>query len=224
MRTVLQNKREKRMKKIYIVGAGGFGRELLWWIKDINKIKLTWEIAGFLDDDPYALDGYECDYGVVGGIRTWEPKEDEVFALALGSPALKRKIVGIMKSKGAKFATVIHPTAMLSEFAHHGEGFIMFPYAKLSANSTVGDFVTLLSSPIGHDTVIGDYSVISGNCNVIRNVEIGKEVFLAAGVCIAQDVRIGDGAYLGLGCVVLKDVKEGDTMFGNPARAMPKMK
>lgn len=210
------------MKKIYIVGAGGFGRELLWWIKDINKMRPTWEIVGFLDDDPHALDSYECDFGIVGSIQEWEPKEDEEFALALGSPALKRKIAGIMEAKGAKFATVIHPTAMLSEFAHYGKGFIMFPNSKLSANSTVGDFVTLLSSPIGHDTEIGDFSVISGNCNVVRNVVIGKDVFLAAGVCIAQDIHIGDGAYLGLGCVVLKDVQPGATMFGNPARAMPR--
>ena len=211
------------MKKIYIVGAGGFGRELLWWIKDINKAKPTWEIVGFLDDDPHALDNYECDYKVVGSIKGWEPKEDEEFALALGSPSLKRKIVELLKNKGAKFATVIHPTAMLSEFAHYGEGFIMFPYSKLSANSTVGDFVTLLSSPIGHDTLIGDYSVISGNCNIVRNVVIGNDVFLAAGVSIAQDIHIGDGAYLGIGSVILKDVQTGAVMFGNPARPMPKV-
>ena len=29
------------MTKIYIVGAGGFGRELLEWIKNINKVKPT---------------------------------------------------------------------------------------------------------------------------------------------------------------------------------------
>ena len=212
------------MKKLYIVGAGGFGRELLWWIKDINKENPTWEIVGFLDDDSKALDGYECDYKVVGSIKDWCPKEDEEFALALGSPALKRKISGLLKSKGAHFVTIIHPTAMLSEFAHYGEGFIMFPHSKLSANSTVGNFVTLLSSPIGHDTKIGDYTVISANCNVVRNVVIGDDVFVAAGVCIAQDVHIGNGAYLGLGCVVLKDVNEGDTVFGNPARVMPKTK
>ena len=209
------------MKKLYILGAGGFGRELLWWIKDINAVKKTWEIMGFLDDDIHALDKYACDYKVVGTIKDWEPKEDEEFALALGSPALKRKIVSVMKNKGAKFANVIHPTALLSEFASYGEGFIMFPYSKLSANSSVGDFVTLLASPVGHDTVIGDYSVISGNCNIVRNVIIGKDVFLAAGVCIAQDVHVGDGAYLGLGSVILKDVPPGAKMFGNPARVMP---
>lgn len=212
------------MKKLYILGAGGFGRELLWWVKDINAVKSTWDIVGFLDDNLNALDGVECDYKVVGTIKDWQPKEDEEFALAFGSPALKRKIVDIMKAKGAKFATVIHPSAQVSEFAHYGEGFIMFPDSKLSCNSTVGDFVTLLATKIGHDTYIGDFSVISGGCNVVRNVCIGKDVFLAAGVCIAQDIKIGDGAYLGLGSVVLKDIPEGVTVFGNPARIVPTVK
>ena len=211
------------MNKIIIVGAGGFGRELLQWIKDINATKPTWKIAGFIDDDLHALDGVETDTPIIGTIKDWQPKEDEEFALAMGSPALKRKIVGILKSKGAKFATIIHPTALLSPFAHYGEGFIMFPYSKLSCNSTVGDFVTLLSTPIGHDNVIGEYTVISGGCNIVRNVKIGKDVFLAAGVCIAQDVVIGDGAYLGLGSVVLKDVSPGVKVFGNPARVVPNL-
>ena len=198
------------MNKIIIVGAGGFGRELLQWIKDINAAKPTWKIAGFIDDDLHALDGVETDTPIIGTIKDWQPKEDEEFALAMGSPALKRKIVGILKSKGAKFATIIHPTALLSPFAHYGEGFIMFPYSKLSCNSTVGDFVTLLSTPIGHDNVIGEYTVISGGCNIVRNVKIGKDVFLAAGVCIAQDVVIGDGAY-------------GVKVFGNPARVVPNL-
>lgn len=210
------------MKKIYIVGAGGFGRELLQWIKDINAVKPTWEIGGFLDDNLHALDNYEHDTEIVGTIKDWQPKADEVFALAFGSPELKRKIVGIMKAKGATFVPVIHPTALLSPFAHYGEGLIMFPYSKLSCNSTVGDFVTILASPIGHDTVIGDYTVISGGCNIVRNVTIGKDVFLAAGVSIAQDLTVGDGSYIGLGSVVLKDVAPGAKMFGNPARPMPK--
>lgn len=211
------------MKKIVIAGAGGFGRELLQWIKDINEKTPTWEILGFIDDNLNALDGVETDAKVVGTIKDYVGKEDEEVALAFGSPELKRKIVTILKAKGATFATIIHPTALLSPFAHYGEGFIMFPYSKLSCNSTVGDFVTLLSTPIGHDNVIGDYTVISGGCNIVRNVKIGQDVFLAAGVCIAQDVVIGDGAYLGLGSVILKDVKPGAKMFGNPARPVPGM-
>ena len=209
------------MKKILIVGAGGFGRELLQWIKDINAEKPTWDIGGFLDDNLQALDGVEIDYPVVGTISDWQPKDDEVFALAMGKPQLKRMVVEKLKSRGAHFAAVIHPTALVSPFAHYGEGLVMFPYSKLSCNSTVGDFVSILTTPIGHDNEIGDYTMISGGCNIVRNVKIGKDVFVAAGVCIAQDVVVKDGAYIGLGSVVLKDVKAGTKVFGNPARIIP---
>jgi len=64
------------MKKLYIVGAGGFGRELLWWVKDINAKEPTWEIMGFLDDNPNALDGCSCDYSVVGTIKDCKPADD----------------------------------------------------------------------------------------------------------------------------------------------------
>ena len=209
------------MKKIIIVGAGGFGRELLQWIKDINSASPTWEIAGFIDDDPDALSEVECDYGVIGSIRDWQPKDDEVFALALGNPAPKEKIVAAMKAKGAVFTPVIHPTATLTAFSKYGEGLIMFPYAKLSVNSAVGDFVTILSSGIGHDVYVGDYSTISGMCSILPNVKLGKRVFLAANVAITYDVKVGDDAYLGVGSIVLKDVAAGQRTFCNPARVMP---
>lgn len=39
------------MKDIVIIGAGGFGREVAWLIEDINRIKQTWNIIGFVDDN-----------------------------------------------------------------------------------------------------------------------------------------------------------------------------
>ena len=117
-----------------IIGAGGFGRELLQWIKDINAVKPTWEIAGFIDDNIHALDNIQCDYKIIGTISDWQPKEDEEFALALGSPKIKEKIAGMMKKRGAKFPAIIHPTAIVTPFSSFGEGLIMFPSAKLSVN------------------------------------------------------------------------------------------
>ena len=194
---------------------------MLQWIKDVNAVRPTWEIGGFLDDNLHALDGVETDCRIAGTIAGWQPREDEVFALAIGVPRIKRIVVEKLKSRGAQFATVVHPTALVSPFAHYGEGLVMFPYSKLSCNSTVGDFVSILSTPIGHDNEIGDYTMISGGCNIVRNVKIGRDVVFAAGVCIAQDVVVEDGAYVGLGSVVLKDVKAGTKVFGNPARVVP---
>ncbi|MPM29812.1 GDP-perosamine N-acetyltransferase [bioreactor metagenome] len=209
------------MKKIIIIGAGGYGRELLQWVKDINEYKPTWIIAGFIDDDLDSLEGIDCDYPIIGRLSDWEPKEDEEFALAIGNPKTKEKIVKIMKDKNAVFANVIHPTATLTKFSKYGEGLVMFPQSKLSVNSQVGDFVTILSSGIGHDVQIGDYTTISGLCSVLRNVRIGKRVFLASNVAVAQDIVVEDDAYLGIGSVVIKNVPAGAKVFGNPARVMP---
>lgn len=209
------------MNKIIIVGAGGFGCELLQWIKDINDVRPQWEIAGFIDDNLHALDGKEMDYPIIGTIKDWQPHDNEEFAMALGSPEQKKRVSETLRNRGAKFATIIHPTALVSPFAHYGEGLVMFPFSKLSCNTTVGQLVTILSTQIGHDNMIGDYTVVSGGCNILRNVKIGQEVFIAAGVCVAQDVVIGDRAYLGLGSVIVKDVEHDAKMFGNPARRLP---
>lgn len=209
------------MKKIYILGAGGYGREMLQWIKDINDAMPTWEIGGFLDENTEALKGIECDYKIVGRISDWQPLENEEFALAVGSPQTKEKVVKLLKSRGAIFADVIHPTATLTKFSRYGEGLVMFPNSKLSVNSKVGDFVTILSSGIGHDVEIGDYTTVSGACSILRNVRIGRRVFLAANVAVANDLTIGDDAYIGLGSIVMKDVKAGQKTFCNPARVLP---
>ena len=44
------------MTDIIIIGAAGCGREVANWIEDINKVEPTWNILGFLDDNPNALD------------------------------------------------------------------------------------------------------------------------------------------------------------------------
>lgn len=209
------------MNKIIIIGAGGFGRELLQWIKDINEVKSTWEIAGFLDDNPNALDGIECDYPMLGRVSDWQPAEDEVFALAAATPRTKEKIVGSMKARGAVFANVIHPTATLTQFSKYGEGLVMFPQSKLSVNSSVGDFVTILSSGIGHDVEIGDFTTVSGACSILRNVKVGRRVFLAANVAVSNDIVIGDEAYIGIGSIIMTDVAAGQKTFCNPARVLP---
>lgn len=206
------------MKDLIIVGAGGFGRELLQWIKDINRVSQTWNIKGFIDDNPNALLGYDCDYSVIGSIADWESGDNEVFALAIAEPHTKVSVVGVLKQRGAEFADIIHPLAKISEFTKHGEGLVMYPSAALNVNTKVGDFVTLLSSGIGHDVVVDDYATISSYCGIPRGVHIGKRAYLADHAVILPEHSVGDDAYVGAGSVVVRNVPAGKKVFGNPAK------
>lgn len=209
------------MKTIYIIGAGGFGREVLQWIKDINKATPTWIIGGFLDDNLNALDKIPCDYKVVGKISDWQPKEDEEFVLAIANPAVKQKIAEDYKARGAYFPPIIHPTAVITDFTTYGEGVIMWPHAKLSVNSKCGDFVSIISTDVGHDIEIGSYCFIAANTSILRDIKIGDRVFIASNAVIANDITIGDDAYIGMGSIVMKDVPAGYKTFANPARNLP---
>lgn len=40
----------KDLKNLYIVGASGFGKEVQWLIKRINKENKTWNLLGYIDD------------------------------------------------------------------------------------------------------------------------------------------------------------------------------
>jgi len=206
------------VKNLIIVGAGGFGRELLQWVKDINKIQTKWSIKGFIDDNLNALDGMECDYNVIGSIQDWKPEDVEVFACAIANPRTKEDIVTLLKSRGATFESIIHPTAVIGEYNKIGEGLIAYPKSAITINVKIGDYVTLLSSGIGHDAVVGDYSTISSYCDITGGAQLGKKVFLGSHVTIVPGKKVGDDAYVGAGSVVIKNVKPNTKVMGNPAQ------
>lgn len=207
------------MKDLYIVGAGGLGRELLNLILDIHAISgPRWNIIGFLDDTKDPLCGKACDFTVVGSILGYVPKPNDVLAFAIANPSAKRKLIPMLKARGAVFESIIHPYAYLGRHSRLGEGAVVYGGFSMSVNVEIGDFTTLLSSSFGHDVTVGDYTTISAFCNIMGNVTIGKGVFIGGNVAIAPHVHIGDDAYLCLGSVVMKDVGAGCKVMGNPSR------
>lgn len=207
------------MEDLIIVGAGGFGRELLQWVKDINKVEKKWNIIGFIDDNKEALNAYECDYSVVGTIQEWMPQKGQNFAMAIADVDIKEKVSKQLKEKGAEFATIIHPTAIVGEFNELGEGLVVFPNVRIAVNIKIGDFVTILDNTcIGHDVEIMNYCTLSGGCNITRSVKLKEKVFLGCGVNIVPQRTIGEHAFVCAGSTVMKSVGDGIKVMGNPAR------
>ena len=208
------------MKELIIVGAGGCGREVLQWAKDINRVSKQWIIKGFIDDNLNALDKVNCSHQVIGTIRDWAPSNEEVFACGLGSPAIKLAVIELLKNKGAIFTSIIHSSSIIADNAIIGEGVVIYPNAFISCNTKIGSFVTLLMSAVGHDAVIGDYATISAFCDITGYVNVGKSVFMGSHVTIIPNMVVGDGAYLGAGSVVVTPIKPNIKVMGNPARKM----
>lgn len=215
------------MQEVYIVGAGGYAREIYeLLIKPINDVRRSekkepeFHVLGFLDDNPHAMDGKVCDIGVVGGIHDFDVKPEDRFIMGVASPQIKEKLATVMLKKGATFVNVIHPWVQIVPGATYGKGFVAYPGATVGPDVHVGDFVTLLYSGLGHDVEVGDYCTISSYCGINGYVKLGKRVFVGGHAVILPNIKIGDDAYVGMGSVVVSKVKAGTKVFGNPAKRM----
>lgn len=208
------------MKDIIIVGAGGFGREVLQWLTDINKTEETWNIKGFIDDNIHVLDSYSYPVKVIGAIQDWQPSDNEVFVCAIAEPDIKEKVVRLLKSRGAEFVSVIHPDASIGNYNELGEGVVIYPGARITVNVKLGDFVTFLHSFAGHDVTIGDFSTVFGCSSLNGFVHVGKNVMISSHVDVIPSKKIGDHAFIGAGSIVVDNVKPDTKVFGNPARKM----
>lgn len=208
------------MKDIIIVGAGGLGREMLQWLSDINQVKESWNIKGFLDDNIHALDSYSYPVKIIGTIKDWQPSGNEVFASAIADPDIKEKVVTLLKSRDAEFVSVIHPDASIGNYNELGEGVVVYPGARITVNVKVGDFVTFLHSFAGHDVTIGDFSTVFGCSSLNGFVHVGRNVLISSHVDVIPERKIGDHSFIGAGSVVVDNVKPNTKVFGNPARKM----
>jgi sugar O-acyltransferase (sialic acid O-acetyltransferase NeuD family) len=206
-------------KRCLVVGAGGAGREILSWT--LQMPKSDWEVAGLLDANPEAFGTAEFPYPILGDPASWTPKDDEVFVAGLGDPAVRLRVCGDLKARGARFVTVVHPSVILALNVTIGEGCVLSPNVVVSANAVIENFVLVnIAASIGHDTRIGEGATVSCHCDVMGYAQIGRECFLGSHAAILPRKKVGDRAVVGAGSTVVRNVAAATTVMGVPAQRL----
>ena len=212
-------------KKIVLIGAGGFGREVASIIEVVNSYKPTYELLGFLDDGSQYHEGMTINGYPWLGNHTWiaEHKESIVCTCCIGNPKVKKKIQEELTEEGVVFETIIAHGGFgyIGPETEIGPGCVFYGGVTISVNCKIGAGVVMNQMVnIGHDVSIGNYTTImpftgiSGNCKVGEAVNIGGHAFVVPGR------KIGDGATVAAGSIVFANVKAGTTVLGNPAKRM----
>ena len=208
-------------KRLILVGGGAFARELIALSEDISSAGLDLKITAFLDDSSHVFENFSYKLDYLGKIEKFTPMPDDEFIMAIASPEEKRKLFALLRPKGARFATLIHPSAVVAKTAKLGEGVLICAHTFISADVEVGDLVIINAlSSIGHDVKIGSFSTLSAHVDLTGYVEVGEDVFFGSGARVLPHIKIGDGAKIGIGATIMRSVQPGLVMYTQPAKKL----
>ena len=109
------------MQELIIIGAGGLGRE----VYDLALDTRAYDIRGFVDANATTAPGGSP---ILGTPEDYEIQPDDVFVCAIGNPHARKRCVEQLQRRGARFATLVHPTAIISPSVKMAGGCIIKPY------------------------------------------------------------------------------------------------
>ena len=202
------------MRNLFIVGAGGFGREAVWTVERINAAQQqpVWNVIGFADDDPAKAFGNFEGYPLLGSVE--KASKDHPGAsvfIAVGDNAVRRKIY--RQLRGHDFPALIDPSAQVSPTTEFRHGTFIACEAVVSVGTEIGKFVIINArAGVGHESTVGDFSNIAPGVSLSGHTVIGEDVMMGTNSCTAPGMTVGDGATVVCGTPVLKNVAPGTTL------------
>lgn len=191
-------------KPIIILGAGGHASVCLDVLRQFDNtvIGLTSLENGLSDkmnlpvlgDDQVILEYSPDEVELVNGIGF------------LPGQCARHRIFDYFKSKGYQFASIVHPSAIVSDSVCLGEG------SQIMAGAIIQP-----------DVNIGSNSIINTGSSIDHGSSIGSGVHIAPRAILCGDVIVDECAFVGAGSIILQGVKINANSIV-PAGMLKKMK
>lgn len=231
---------------LLIHGAGGLAREIAWLAEGCNREhafhgeRLTdfgTEIGSAPPDGPWTVVGFVSDVLAEQGTvlhgkpvmnmieaRSLAAKTGARIVVGVGEPIHRERIADRLAEAGFELTSIRHPGVLWSHSSRCGTNTVIQVGSLITVDVHIGDHVLINGDlTIGHDTVVGDGSVVCPGANLSGWVRIGRRVLVGTGATILAGNRekpltIGDDAVIGAGACVVEDVAAATTVVGVPAR------
>src|SRR6185437_13692412 len=128
------------MKKLAILGAGGFARELAWLVHDINRAKPTYDFVGFVVSDLARIGERDSRAAIVGDFDWLERNAGsgvQALALGIGAPAIRLRLGDELNGRFPQldWPALIHPSVLFEESSSQiGRGAVVCAGAAATVN------------------------------------------------------------------------------------------
>ena len=215
------------MRLYGIVGAGGFGREVMPVAEEMLAATDNAEAEIVFVDENREL-------GSVNGHRVVTPAEflasdaDKYFNITIADYAIRERFAGELVAGNASPFSITARNSVRMHGNIIGEGVILCAYTTITSDAKIGKyFHANIYSYVAHDCVIGDFVTFAPDVHCNGGVIVEDYAYIGTGAILKQGTRekpivIGRGAVVGMGAVVTKSVAPFTTVIGNPAAPLRK--
>lgn len=208
------------MTTLAIVGAGGFGREVL----AIARAQRGggWRDVVFFDDDTSRPGDPRIQRLAVplgGTVDDLLGRSRMDVVIAIGDPVTRKAIAIRIHQAGHAFPTLRHPDSTLAPDVELSPGTVVCPGARISTGVSLGVHLHVdQNATVGHDCVIGDFVRLNPSACISGEVSIEQECLVGANATVLPRLSLGQGSLVGAGAVVTRGVPDSTTVLGVPAR------
>jgi sugar O-acyltransferase (sialic acid O-acetyltransferase NeuD family) len=213
------------MEHVAIIGAGGFGREVLDVFDAVNSCTPTFRVLGFIVDPKFGKKGEMINEKPILGGFDWldEHRASVNVVCGVGDPKDRFHLIDRARRLGVEFCTVVHPNAVLTSRVKIGKGVVITAGCIFTNNIRIGNHVHInLDCTVGHDVVIEDFVTISPGSHISGRVAIHEGAFIGTGVNIIENIDIGRWSTVGAGSAVIRDLPGNSVSVGIPAKTIKK--
>ena len=211
-----------------LFGAGGFGREVMPYVK--SSVARTLGVSTDIVE-PFFVETWKSAHSQVNGYplismdKFFQLEGRRYFNVAIGDGRAREAIANKVGSSAEVLPIHATQTIFLDNNVV-GAGSVFCPNTMVTSNATIGRFFQAnIYSYVAHDCVIGDFVTFAPSVRCNGRVHIHDYAYIGTNAIIKEGtpdkpLRIGVGAVVGMGAVVTKDVPDHATVIGNPARVM----
>lgn len=197
---------------LVVLGAGGHAKVVL-----ATALAAGWHGLRLYDDDPDKHGMRILGVPVVGNLPA--PGSLDGLWLLAGFGSNARRAEMAVRYPGARWASVLHPSAQVHASVGIGEGTVVFAGAVIQPDALLGRHVIInTGATVDHDCRLGDFVHVAPGAHLAGGVRIDPGGFMGIGSVAVPGVRIGTGCVVGAGAVVVRDLLPNVTAIGVPAR------
>jgi sugar O-acyltransferase (sialic acid O-acetyltransferase NeuD family) len=202
------------MKRIVILGASGFGKEIAWVIDRINTVTPEIEVLGFCDDAPDKQAGVFAGFPLLGSVERFAASHPGCgFSCAIGSNRARQQVAARALAANMFAVSVIDPSAIIAPDAVIADGAYVGISCIVSVGASLGSGVIVNHQAcVGHDVQLGHFSQVCPGARISGGCEIGEGALLGTNAAMIPLKKMGAWSVLGAGTTALSDIPCGSTL------------